>query len=304
MGGSGTIAIEAATQYEGVCAVTSDNNSIATSAAIKNCVLARPHLRAGSKVRAEDWDARNLAHVSDASIDCIVTDMPFGNRCKFDAAEDLPKMLAEMARVLKDGGKAVILMKGYRRVEALLTGRQTEAEIDHLDVAAEATKDSAEPDTEEQRIATRVFKRGKGYCRVKEPLACVNSDDATDGLPAKHQPQTILDSSKSCAQDCLSSKVDHLAAPTPAVACEDSSSCFVEEDMPSPTSMACENPMQDLPRPTAQGVANEFALQLSIIERRPVAIGGYLCYALVLQRTSYPYSTKADHVEKIISSVS
>eukprot|EP00746_Dinoflagellata_sp_MGD_P003418 gnl/MRDRNA2_/MRDRNA2_106655_c0_seq1.p1 gnl/MRDRNA2_/MRDRNA2_106655_c0~~gnl/MRDRNA2_/MRDRNA2_106655_c0_seq1.p1 ORF type:complete len:569 (-),score=95.31 gnl/MRDRNA2_/MRDRNA2_106655_c0_seq1:8-1714(-) len=114
MGGIGTIALEAATNFERITAMSSDNNRNTVSATIKNCQNARPYLAAGSTLHAHDWDARNLKGVQDRSVDKIVVDVPFGNRCEWNAKKELPDVLREMLRVLKLDGRAVLLMQGYR----------------------------------------------------------------------------------------------------------------------------------------------------------------------------------------------
>ncbi|KAJ1444582.1 putative RNA methylase family UPF0020-domain-containing protein [Pelagophyceae sp. CCMP2097] len=117
MGGSGTIAIEAAVRYE-VTAMTADNDRQTLSAAVKAVVRARPFLR-GTCV-AVDMDATNMAAVADSSVDVIVADTPFGNRCRWDIARELPLLAREVARVLKPGGRCVLLMKSHRRLDAVL----------------------------------------------------------------------------------------------------------------------------------------------------------------------------------------
>merc|ERR1740129_1288244 len=120
-GGSGTIAIEAALQFERVTSVTSDKHRPTLRAAISNVVRARPHLAAGSMLSAEDWDARNLSAVANGSIDRYVADLPFGHRCRWDVAAELPSVLTEVRRVLRpNSGRCVLLMKGYRRLEQLV----------------------------------------------------------------------------------------------------------------------------------------------------------------------------------------
>eukprot|EP00440_Ansanella_granifera_P042159 gb/GFBE01045702.1/.p1 GENE.gb/GFBE01045702.1/~~gb/GFBE01045702.1/.p1 ORF type:complete len:348 (+),score=54.13 gb/GFBE01045702.1/:1-1044(+) len=201
MGGCGTIAIEAAAQFEGVRAVTSDNHKLVTSAAIKNCVLARPHLASGSSLKAEDWDACNLSQVEGASIDRVITDMPFGNKCRWDVAAALPVMLGEVARVLRPGGRAVLLMKGYKRLEALLAGALVQERID-------------DPVDESE---------------------LVDGDGEQDEL---------------------------VAAPD---------DCAMDPGAPEASGTAAKEPVRlDC---------------LKLLGRRPVAIGGYLCYALTLEKS-------------------
>lgn len=120
-GGSGTIAIEAAMRLPHVCAITADNHRPTSSAAIQNARLARSlGLADGAELRVHDWDATHLSALEPGSIDRVVTDMPFGHRCRWDVAKELPAFLTELARVLRPGGRAVLLMQGFRRVSELL----------------------------------------------------------------------------------------------------------------------------------------------------------------------------------------
>jgi len=135
MGGSGTVAIEAAYHFD-VDATSSDNDRETTSAAVQAVVEARPHLVGRCIVR--DLDATRLAPSRDndredacdggpipqGSIDRIVADTPFGQRCRWDIRRELPLVLESIGHVLNpSGGRAVLLMKGYRRLEGLVAGQ-------------------------------------------------------------------------------------------------------------------------------------------------------------------------------------
>lgn len=126
-GGSGTIAIEAAVHLPDVRAITADVHRPTASRAIRNVKLARASgLAPGSEALARDWDATNLTAVEAASVDRVVADLPFGHRCRWDVEQQLPAFLSELGRVLRPGGRAVLLMPGYQRVAKLLS--DTEAE--------------------------------------------------------------------------------------------------------------------------------------------------------------------------------
>ena len=135
MGGSGTVAIEAAYHFD-VDATSSDNDRETTSAAVQAVVEARPHLVGRCIVR--DLDATRLAPSRDndredacdggpipqGSVDRIVADTPFGQRCRWDIRRELPLVLESIGHVLNpSGGRAVLLMKGYRRLEGLVAGQ-------------------------------------------------------------------------------------------------------------------------------------------------------------------------------------
>ena len=75
-------------------------------------------------MHACDCDARKLAHVESQSVDRIVSDLPFNNKCTWNAKVELPLVLAEMLRVLKDGGVAVLLLQGFRALEKVLEAQE------------------------------------------------------------------------------------------------------------------------------------------------------------------------------------
>lgn len=110
MGGVGTIAIEAAVRWPGLKVKTSDISCDATEAAELNAVEAQAHLARGSSLTVAQDDARSL-QVDSASLDAIVTDVPFGNRNRLVWVNGLlPAFAREAARALRPGGKAVLLM--------------------------------------------------------------------------------------------------------------------------------------------------------------------------------------------------
>ena len=123
-GGSGTVAIEAAVHLCNVTAITTDNHWPTASAAIRNLKLARKSgLASGAELRAHDWDATDLrSRLNASSIDCVVADLPFGHRCRWNVELELPLFLEELSHVLRPGGRAVLLMPGYRRVTDILGG--------------------------------------------------------------------------------------------------------------------------------------------------------------------------------------
>jgi len=130
MGGSGTIAIEAAAFFE-VDAVSSDNDRNTTAAAVRNVRDCRPYLREQSTCAVRDLDATMLhtrGGIEEGSVDRIVADTPFGQRCRWNVSKELPLLLDSIATVLNPNtGRCVLLMKGYKRLEGLLDPNDEDA---------------------------------------------------------------------------------------------------------------------------------------------------------------------------------
>jgi len=107
------------------------------SAAIRNLKLARSSgLATGAELRAHDWDATDLSsRLGAGSVDSVVADLPFGHRCRWDVELELPRFLGELSRVLRPGGRAVLLMAGYRRVADILGGADIPAGVADIPAA-------------------------------------------------------------------------------------------------------------------------------------------------------------------------
>lgn len=100
--GAGTILIEAALQ--GAQAQGGDIRPAALAAAEANARAA------GVSVTLQQWDARSLP-LPDASLDCVISNLPWGRQIVVDAAliEFYRRAVAEMQRVLVPGGRLVLL---------------------------------------------------------------------------------------------------------------------------------------------------------------------------------------------------
>eukprot|EP00933_Yihiella_yeosuensis_P060767 TRINITY_DN63550_c0_g1_i1.p1 TRINITY_DN63550_c0_g1~~TRINITY_DN63550_c0_g1_i1.p1 ORF type:complete len:334 (+),score=44.44 TRINITY_DN63550_c0_g1_i1:80-1003(+) len=132
-GGVGTIAIDAACRFERLTCITADKDISAYHTAASHCATARKtgRLAQGSSVKSRNWDARRLK-LPDASVDAIVSDLPFLNKCCFrdgptregtSARAGLGQVLIEMGRVLRTErsgglgpGRAIILVQSHRLV--------------------------------------------------------------------------------------------------------------------------------------------------------------------------------------------
>jgi 23S rRNA G2445 N2-methylase RlmL len=115
MCGSGVIPLEAASAWPGVTAMGGDISARELRAAADNVA------QSGLDVSLCRWDARRLPFV-DATVDCVVTDMPFGRRVGSHGRnrQVYPAVLTEVARVLRPGGRAVILTLERRLMARLL----------------------------------------------------------------------------------------------------------------------------------------------------------------------------------------
>lgn len=100
--GAGTIMIEAALQ--GMIATGGDQSAEAIAAATENATAA------GLALDVQKWDARALP-LPNASIDCVVTNLPWGRQVEVDTAltEFYAAACIEMERVINANGRLVIL---------------------------------------------------------------------------------------------------------------------------------------------------------------------------------------------------
>jgi len=100
--GAGTILIEAALQ--GMTATGGDQSAEAVAATMENAAAA------GIALDVQKWDARALL-LPNASINCIVTNLPWGRQVEVDTAltEFYSAACVEMERVLATDGRLVIL---------------------------------------------------------------------------------------------------------------------------------------------------------------------------------------------------
>ncbi|CAJ1417477.1 unnamed protein product, partial [Effrenium voratum] len=123
----GTIAVEAACRFPGLICISSDKDATACHTAAAHCQLAKKlgALQIGSSLEHRRWDARKLK-LEDNSVNLIVSDLPFLNRCDFDfdgsqgARQGLAAVLREMARVLAGSGRAVLLVQSRHMLEDAL----------------------------------------------------------------------------------------------------------------------------------------------------------------------------------------
>lgn len=133
-GGVGTIAVEAACRFPALLCISSDKDPSACHTAAMHCQLAKKmgRLQPGSRLETRKWDARKLK-LEDRSVDLIVSDLPFLNRCDFDfdsgrgtsARQGLAAVLRSFARVLKERneggpGLALLLVQSRHMLEDAL----------------------------------------------------------------------------------------------------------------------------------------------------------------------------------------
>ncbi|CAB1116958.1 unnamed protein product [Ectocarpus sp. CCAP 1310/34] len=113
MCGVGTIPLLGAGWFPGVCLVGGEIDDSAIDHLRRNAQSLRrsPAGRAGAAGGACAWDAQSLP-LRDGSVDAMVVDMPFGQSCGTPRqnARLYPLVMAEMARVLRPSGRAVLLV--------------------------------------------------------------------------------------------------------------------------------------------------------------------------------------------------
>ncbi|MCU0494931.1 MAG: RNA methyltransferase [Chloroflexaceae bacterium] len=109
MAGAGTIVVERAAAGPFAALYGGDINNPAVQAMRENTSKLK------GRVVIQRWDARKLP-MDDGSVDKIAVNLPFGD--KIDAGEDLPDLyrdvLRQFARVLKPGGRMVVLVGDWR----------------------------------------------------------------------------------------------------------------------------------------------------------------------------------------------
>ncbi|CAK9106105.1 unnamed protein product [Durusdinium trenchii] len=137
-GGVGTIAVEAACRFPGLLCISSDKDPSACHTASLHCQLAKKMgvLQPGSSLERRQWDARKLK-LADHSVDLVVSDLPFLNRCDFDfhekgregstsARQGLAAVLRELSRMLRGvwssgtPGLAILLVQSRHILEDAL----------------------------------------------------------------------------------------------------------------------------------------------------------------------------------------
>jgi 23S rRNA G2445 N2-methylase RlmL len=115
MCGTAMISIEAGLAWPGARQIAGDRDADELNAARANASAA------GVAIDLRQWDARELP-LDDGSVEAIVCDMPFGRRVGSHRENRrlYPCVLGEMARVLRSGGRAVLLSQERRLMETLL----------------------------------------------------------------------------------------------------------------------------------------------------------------------------------------
>ena len=113
------------------CGLTDDSPPLAATASTPDAKRPRIEGEAPLTVNTEwrrrtpapttvfHWSATQLP-LRDASVDVVVTDMPFGNRCK-SPVKMMSRMLTELARVVRPGGRVTLLLMQNKHLDRFLS---------------------------------------------------------------------------------------------------------------------------------------------------------------------------------------
>ncbi|CAL1155408.1 unnamed protein product [Cladocopium goreaui] len=105
--------------------ISSDISWDATRAAVANRSTAQRFAK-GSRLTVRQEDCRRLCSIADGSVDALVADVPFGNRNRMVWVNGLlPDFVAEMARVLRAPGRAVLLLTRQHARQVQQLGEET-----------------------------------------------------------------------------------------------------------------------------------------------------------------------------------
>ncbi|CAB01236.2 THUMP domain-containing protein [Caenorhabditis elegans] len=116
MCGGGSIPIEGAISWKNSLFLGGDNHEMAMSRCLQNWSANSSSSRSNCDFLT--WDATNLP-LRDNSIDALVTDLPFGKKIGSTTDNRLlyPRLLAEWKRVLRKGGRLVLMTHDKRSLE-------------------------------------------------------------------------------------------------------------------------------------------------------------------------------------------
>ncbi|CAM9284243.1 unnamed protein product [Ectocarpus sp. 6 AP-2014] len=280
MCGVGTIPFLGAGWFPGVCLVGGEIDDSAIDHLRRNAQSLRrsPAGRAGAAGGACAWDAQSLP-LRDGSVDAMVVDMPFGQSCGTPRqnARLYPLVMAEMARVLRPSGRAVLLVTqphllgvpGLRR-----DNQKDRKKLRKMAKQASRVGDRGGHDLGggiEGRAASEETGSGE-RCGEKTSRQAGNIKSSSDGGMSKDSADTVghgvENVTKQEKEDVDPSVSGELASPTPEKGTNDF-------------------PLCDSERSVRVAAAAPGALW-RIRARHAVNVGGLISHLLLLDRTDEP----------------
>ncbi|PRP85508.1 THUMP domain-containing protein 3 [Planoprotostelium fungivorum] len=135
MSGCGTIPQMGSNIWSHCLYFAGDISEVAVRKTKNNEDSAREEKRRTAPCDVFQWDG-TLTPFRDNSVDMVITDMPFGKRIgnKQGNTKLYPRIFQEMYRIVREGGKAVVLTQETELMQSKIISRKTWKDEEHMDI--------------------------------------------------------------------------------------------------------------------------------------------------------------------------